>query len=61
VPVLAASQQTSNVALVAAVPAAEAARAVQAMHNAFIKPLPTTVRGRRPRRAELLAESLRVG
>ena len=61
VPVLAASQQTSNVALVAAVPAAEAARAVLAMHDAFIKSLPTTARGRRPRRAELLAESLRVG
>jgi aspartate kinase len=61
VPVLAASQQTSNVALVAAVPASHAARAVEAIHTAFIRPQPASARGRRPRRAELLAESLRVG
>ena len=61
-PVLASSQQTSNVALVAAVPAAEAARAVKTLHDSLI---PTysqaAVPRRRPRRAELLAESLRVG
>ena len=61
VPVLAASQQTSNVALVAAVPAPHAARAVQALHDAFIRPQPSGLRGRRPRRAELLAEPVRVG
>ena len=61
VPVLAASQQSSNVAVVAAVPAPHAGRAVQALHDAFIRPQPAGVRGRRPRRAELLAESVRVG
>jgi aspartate kinase len=61
VPVLASSQQESNVAIVAAVPAAHAERAVAAIHDAFIKPQPASARGRRPRRAELLAESVRVG
>lgn len=61
IPVLAASQQSSNVAFLAAVPAAHADRAVQAVHDAFIRPQPASARGRRPRRAELLAESLRVG
>jgi aspartate kinase len=61
VPVLAATQQSSNVALVAAVPAARAARAVEVVHDTFIRPQPATARGRRPRRSELLAESLRVG
>jgi aspartokinase len=61
VPVLAASQQMSNVALVAAVPARFAERAVEIIHAAFIRPQPASARGRRPRRSELLAESLRVG
>jgi aspartate kinase len=61
VPVFASSQQDSNVALVAAVPAAHAERAVAAIHDAFIKPQPASARGRRPRRAELLAEAVRVG
>jgi aspartate kinase len=61
VPVLAASQQDSNVALVAAVPAGHVDRAVGAIHDAFIKPQPASARGRRPRRAELLAEAVRVG
>lgn len=61
VPVLAASQQSSNVALVAAVPAPHAERAVAALHDAFIRPQPASARGRRPRRSELLAEPLRVG
>ena len=61
VPVLAASQQDSNVALVAAVPAKHAERAVAAIHEAFIGPQPASARGRRPRRAELLAEAVRVG
>jgi hypothetical protein len=44
-----------------AVFAKDAARAVQALHEEFISTQPATARGRRPRRAELLAESLRVG
>lgn len=64
VPVLGANQQDSNVALVAAVPASAAGRAVQALHDALIPtqpPPPPPVPRRRPRRAALLAESLRVG
>jgi aspartate kinase len=61
VPVLAANQQMSNVALVAAIPAKQAERAVDAVHTAFIGPQPASAAGRRPRRNELLAESLRVG
>lgn len=61
IPVLAASQQMSNVALVAAIPAKHAERAVEAVHTAFIGPQPASARGRRPRRNEMLAESLRVG
>ena len=61
VPVLTASQQESNVALVAAVPAAHADRAVRALHDTFIRPQPASARARRPRRHELLAESVRVG
>jgi len=61
VPVLAANQQHSNVALTAAVPAAHAERAVRALHHALIRPQPASARGRRPRRAELLAETIRVG
>lgn len=61
IPVLAASQQTSNVALVAAVPAALAERAVALLHETFIRPQFASARGRRPRRSDLLAESMRVG
>ncbi|MGH2534215.1 MAG: aspartate kinase [Thermomicrobiales bacterium] len=61
VPVLAASQQMSNAALVAAVPARAADRAVVAIHTAFIRPQTASARGRRPRRSDMLAESLRVG
>jgi aspartokinase/homoserine dehydrogenase 1 len=61
VPVLAASQQMSNVALVAAIPAKHAERAVDAVHTAFIGPQPASARGRRPRRNEILSEPLRVG
>jgi bifunctional aspartokinase / homoserine dehydrogenase 1 len=60
VPVLTSSLQDSNVALTAAVPAAQADRAVQALHDALIKPQ-NGARARRPRRSELLAESMRVG
>jgi len=61
VPVLSASQQESNVALVAAVPAADVDRAVRALHDAFIRSHAANARNRRPRRQELLAESVRVG
>jgi aspartate kinase len=61
VTVLSSSLQHSNVALTAVVPAVHAERAVRALHDAFIAPQPATARGRRPRRSELLAESLRVG
>lgn len=61
IPVLATSQQLTNVAMTAAVFAKDAARAVQALHDEFIKAQPASSRGRRPRRSELLAESLRVG
>ena len=59
--VLSSNQQVSNVAMTVAVFAKDAARAVQALHEAFISSQPATARGRRPRRSELLAESLRVG
>ncbi len=61
VPVLGSSQQDSNVALIAAVPAAHAERAVSALHDAFIRPQPATSRTRRGRRTDLLAETIRVG
>jgi len=60
-PVLSASQQSSNVALTATVPAGQAARAVQALHNAFIRSQHASARGRRPRKSELQSESVRVG
>lgn len=61
IPVLSTNQQLSNVALTVAVFAKDAARAVQALHSAFIGSQPASSRARRPRRAELLSESLRVG
>ena len=61
IPVLATNQQHSNVALTVAVPGKDAARAVLALHDAFVRPQAASSRGRRPRRAEMLAESLRVG
>ena len=51
----------SNVAMTVAVFARDAARAVQELHKAFIDTRPERARGRRPRRSQLLAESLRVG
>jgi hypothetical protein len=47
--------------MTAAVFAKDAARAVQALHDAFIKPQVATTRGKRPRRTNMLSESLRVG
>lgn len=61
VPVLAANQQDSNVALVAAVPAAHAERAVAALHEQLVPSQPANGRARRPRRSALLAEPVRFG
>jgi bifunctional aspartokinase / homoserine dehydrogenase 1 len=61
VPVLAASQQSSNVALIAAVPGKFAARAVETLHEAFIGNQAASSKARRPRRSRLIGESLRVG
>jgi aspartate kinase len=61
VAVLSSSLHHSNVALTAAVPANQADRAVLALHEAFVRPLGGTVKGRRPRRSELLTETMRVG
>lgn len=61
VSILAASQQLSNVALTAAIPAAQAELAVSALHRAFIESQSRPNQGRRRRRSELLAESVRVG
>jgi aspartokinase len=61
VPVLFTNQQQSNVAVTIAVPGEYAARAVRSLHDAFIHSRPASARGRRPRRSELLAESVRVG
>ncbi len=59
--VLAAGQQMSNVALVAAIHERDVRRGVDAVHVDFIRPQPASARGRRPRRAELLTESLLLG
>jgi aspartokinase len=61
VPVLSTNQQHSNVALTVAVPGRDATRAVLALHDAFIRPQRASSRARRPRRSDMLAESLRVG
>lgn len=59
--VLALNQQTSSVAMISVVDEADVARAVAALHTAFIRPVVATARSRRPRRTDLLSESLRVG
>jgi aspartate kinase len=61
VAVLSSSLHHSNVALTAAVPATQADQAVKALHGALIKPESIVGKGRRPRRGDLLAESMRVG
>jgi len=58
---LGASQQNSNVALTAAIPASQAEKAVSALHAAFIQFQTQQSQGRRPRRSALLSESVRVG
>ncbi len=61
VPVLASSQQTSNAALVAAIPARDADRAVLTVHSALIPVGGNGSRNRRQRRSRLLGETMRVG
>ncbi len=61
VTVLSATQQNANVALTAAIPADHAERAVRALHDALIRPPVATSRARRRRRADLMAETIRVG
>ena len=61
VTVLSATQQNANVALTAAIPADHAERAVRALHDALIRPPGATSRARRRRRADMLAETIRVG
>jgi aspartokinase len=61
VPVLSTNQQHSNVALTVAVPGPAAHRGVRELHDTFIRPQTASQKARRPRRSDLLAESLRVG
>jgi len=61
VPVLAANQQASNVAMLAVVAEADAPRAVAAVHDAMVRRSHAAAHHRRPRRTKLLAEPLRVG
>jgi aspartokinase len=61
VPVLGTNQQTSNVAILVVIPEAMADRAVEAVHDTFIRPQVATARGRRGRRSALMAETVRVG
>ena len=60
VQVLATHQQTSNVAMLAVVADDDVARAVNAVHDAFIRPVAER-RARRQRRSALMAEAVRVG
>lgn len=59
--VLAANQQMSNTALVAAIPASQAQKAVEVIHAAFVGPQAASAPGRRVRRTEMLAESVTLG
>jgi aspartate kinase len=59
--VLATSQQSSNVAMLAVVAENDVSRAVDAVHEAFIRPRVATARAKRQRRADLIAEAVRVG
>jgi hypothetical protein len=43
------------------IPEAMADRAVEAVHDTFIRPQVATARGRRGRRSALMAETVRVG
>lgn len=59
--VLATNQQSSNVAMLAVVDEHDVDRAVDAVHEAFIRPQVATARSKRRRRAEMIAEAVRVG
>ena len=61
IPVLATNQQTSNVAILVVIPELVADRAVEAVHDSFIRPVVANARGRRGRRSALMAETVRVG
>lgn len=61
VPVLASSQQVSNVAMVAAVPQRFADRGLLAIHDEFIASRPSGAKLRRQRRSRLMAEAVQVG
>jgi aspartokinase/homoserine dehydrogenase 1 len=61
IPVLASSQQMSNAALVAAVPARFAERAVLSIHNTFIPARSASRKSRRRRRSQLIGEAMQVG
>jgi len=61
IPVLASSQQMSNAALVAAIPARFAERAVLSIHTAFIPARTDSVKSRRRRRSQLIGEAMQVG
>jgi aspartate kinase len=61
VPVISSSQQTSNVAVLAVIAEHSVDRAVQALHDAFVRPAVARKTSRRRRRSDLMAESVRVG
>lgn len=61
VPVISSSQQTSNVAVLAVIAERAADRAVQALHDAFVRPVHASKKTRRRRRSDLMAEPVRVG
>ncbi len=59
--VLATNQLASNVAMLAVVAEHDVDRAVDVVHEALIRPPVATARSRRQRRADLIAEAVRVG
>lgn len=61
VPVISSSQQTSNVAVLAVIAERAADRAVQALHDSFVRPVHASKKERRRRRTDLMAEPVRVG
>jgi len=61
VPVISSSQQTSNVAVLAVIAERAADRAVQALHDSFVRPVHASKKTRRRRRSDLMAEPVRVG
>jgi bifunctional aspartokinase / homoserine dehydrogenase 1 len=61
VPVISSSQQTSNVAVLAVIAESAADKAVQALHDAMVRPAKARKTSRRRRRSDLMAEAVRVG